>query len=149
MDLTLYFAYGSNLHVDQMHARCPTARLFARATLPGYQLAFRGASAYWGGAVATLGRSKTRSVPGVLYAMRSADLEDLDHFEGHPLYYERRLRTVVDEQGARWQAHVYILPASRAPAGLPGLKYVEVIAEAYGRHGFDLRHLKRALRRAA
>ena len=119
MDPTLYFAYGSNLDPGQMRARCPTALPFALATLPHHDLTFRGASADWGGAVASLRRSKTRNVRGVLYAMRSADLEDLDHFEGHPVYYRRLLRTVIDDHGTRWPAHVYILPAKRAPEGLP------------------------------
>ena len=149
MDLTLYFAYGSNLDLAQMQSRCPSARYFARATLPRHDLVFRGTSAHWGGAVASLRPSKTRSTSGVLYAMRSADLVGLDYFEGHPRYYRRRLRTVVDERGTRWAAHVYILPAKLAPVGMPGRKYLEVLALAYGEHGFDIRALKRAVRRAA
>jgi hypothetical protein len=73
-----------------------------------------------GGAVASIPTGKTGAVRGVLYAMRSEDLARLDRFKGHPFYYERRLRTVIDDHGVRWQAHVYILPASRAPAGIQG-----------------------------
>lgn len=149
MDLTLYFAYGSNLDYDQMRERCPTARFFARATLPRYDLVFRGASMRWGGAVASLRASKTRNTSGILYVMRPADLNALDRFEGHPRYYRRRLRTVVDEHGTRWPAHVYFLPAKRAPQGMPGREYLAVMATAYGEHGFDVRALKRAVRRAA
>lgn len=149
MDLTLYFAYGSNLDPEQMRARCASARPFALATLPRHQLVFRGASAHWGGAVASLRRAKQGAVRGVLYAMRSLDLLALDRFEGHPFFYERYLRTVIDDHGARWQAHVYILPTSRARVGAPAERYLRVIADAYRRHGFDSRALRRALARGA
>lgn len=149
MDLTLTFAYGSNLDPAQMRSRCPSARPLAIGTLPRHELVFRGASARWGGAVASVRAVKDGAVRGVLYALRPDDLAALDRFEGHPIYYERRLRSVIDDYGARWPAHVYILPAARAPIGLPGAKYLKVIAEAYGRHGFDVHPLRRAVRKAA
>jgi len=40
MSLTLYFAYGSNLHVGQFKRRCPGAVVVGRARLPDHQLAF-------------------------------------------------------------------------------------------------------------
>lgn len=149
MDLTLYFAYGSNLDPEQMRARCTSARPVTLATLPRHQLIFRGSSAHWGGAVASVRRAKQGAVRGVVYAMRSSDLRELDRFEGHPFYYERYLRTVVDDHGTRWQAHVYVLPVSRAPVGAPAERYLRVIADAYRRHGFDPRALGRALARSA
>ena len=38
---TLYFAYGSNLNLDQMARRCPDAEPVGRVRLDGYRLAFR------------------------------------------------------------------------------------------------------------
>jgi gamma-glutamylcyclotransferase (GGCT)/AIG2-like uncharacterized protein YtfP len=38
----LYFAYGSNLHVEQMSRRCPLAVSLGRMRLPGWRLIFRG-----------------------------------------------------------------------------------------------------------
>src|SRR2546430_17609434 len=49
MTQLLYFAYGSNLSVRQMRARCATARVDARAGLRNHALAFGGFSEGWGG----------------------------------------------------------------------------------------------------
>ena len=40
--MTLYFAYGSNLWKRGMLTRCPQARPFLAARLPGYRLQFQG-----------------------------------------------------------------------------------------------------------
>lgn len=38
----LYFAYGSNINLDQMDMRCPDARVVGTVVLEGYELLFRG-----------------------------------------------------------------------------------------------------------
>lgn len=38
----IYFAYGSNLHVEQMARRCPRAKPIQRFKLHGWRLVFRG-----------------------------------------------------------------------------------------------------------
>ena len=38
----LYIAYGSNLNLEQMRCRCPTAEVVDKATLDGWRLRFRG-----------------------------------------------------------------------------------------------------------
>ena len=47
----IYLAYGSNLNLDQMAYRCPTATILGTSELNGYRLLFRGGH---GGAVATV-----------------------------------------------------------------------------------------------
>ena len=65
------FAYGSNLVAEQMRHRCPSATRGAMpAQLPGWRLAFSGWSAGWGGAVATVERSKGSTVEGVVWWVR-------------------------------------------------------------------------------
>lgn len=140
-DLTLYFAYGSNLDPQQMIQRCPTARLFSLGELRQHQLLFRGRSARWDGAVATIRRGPG-IVRGVIYAMRSSDLVRLDGHEGHPFYYEREFRDVIDSHGEKWRCHTYVLPAEKALIGLPSSRYLRVIAEGYRRYGFDHRNLR-------
>ena len=39
---TLYFAYGSNINLDQMAFRCPDATVIGPVTLENYELLFRG-----------------------------------------------------------------------------------------------------------
>ena len=38
----LYFAYGSNINLNQMAVRCPAAQVVGPAVLDGYELLFRG-----------------------------------------------------------------------------------------------------------
>lgn len=37
----LYFAYGSNINLNQMDMRCPNARVIGPVVLEGYELLFR------------------------------------------------------------------------------------------------------------
>ena len=39
-----YIAYGSNLNLEQMARRCPTAKMIGSTTLKNYRLMFRGGS---------------------------------------------------------------------------------------------------------
>ena len=39
-----YIAYGSNLNLEQMARRCPTAKVVGSTTLKNYRLMFRGGS---------------------------------------------------------------------------------------------------------
>lgn len=56
----LYIAYGSNLNLEQMKHRCPTAEVVGKSTLRGWRLRFRGGAH---SAVATIERGKDFSVP--------------------------------------------------------------------------------------
>jgi gamma-glutamylcyclotransferase (GGCT)/AIG2-like uncharacterized protein YtfP len=140
---TVYLAYGSNLSVCQMRARCPGARPIARAVLEGYALAFAGYSRRWGGPVATVVPARGARVHGLLYELPSSDLHTLDRFEGAPVAYERRVRIVLDERGHRRRAHLYVHRDEGGDA-LPPLRYVERIRLAYRRLGFSTSVLPRA-----
>jgi gamma-glutamylcyclotransferase (GGCT)/AIG2-like uncharacterized protein YtfP len=142
----LIFAYGSNLDAAQMRRRCPSAAFAGRAALRGYQLAFAGHSAAWGGAVATLLPARAGLVQGALYRLSLADRLLLDRYEGVPLVYQRVGVSLRDEHGRRRRAHVYVL-TGRTP-GAPSARYLAVITRAYARLGFDRRALYAALRNA-
>ena len=43
-DNTLYFAYGSNINLNQMEHRCPDASVVGPVFLDNYELLFRGAA---------------------------------------------------------------------------------------------------------
>lgn len=145
----LYFAYGSNLDLAQMRARCPTATPIGPATLPGVRLVFAGHSPTRGGGVATVERDADAQVQGLLYALTEEDLALLDRCEGVPFTYDRVLKTVVDEHGRRRRAQVYRLAPDLAEEALPGPRYFDLIARAYERLGFDRAPLSRAADRAA
>ena len=42
MSKKLYIAYGSNLNLEQMKFRCPTAKLVGKGTIENYELQFKG-----------------------------------------------------------------------------------------------------------
>ena len=42
MEKPLYFAYGSNINLNQMRYRCPDASVYGQAVLDNYDLRFRG-----------------------------------------------------------------------------------------------------------
>ena len=144
MNPVLYFAYGSNLDDDQMHARCAGARLVGRAVLPNYALAFGGFSHRWGGAVASVVRSKGARVEGLLYELGDVDLRALDRFEGHPFAYERVVRFVLDEHGRRRRVMTYLQPEDTFEAWTPPQGYFAVLWRAYARLGFDFAPLAAA-----
>lgn len=145
--MALYFAYGSNLSLQQMRARCPNARPYGRAFLAEYALTFAGHSATWGGAVATLTPDPERETPGLLYQIDDQDLARLDGFEGHPFVYRRQRKVVQSEDGTSVVAHVYVLEGRRIAA--PSDSYAQVIRDGYRRLDFDVDELTRAIRSAS
>lgn len=56
----LYIAYGSNLNLEQMKHRCPTAEVVGTAELKNWRLWFRGGNH---SAVATIERERGFTVP--------------------------------------------------------------------------------------
>ena len=65
--MSLYFAYGSNLDVQQMQHRCAEAvRLVAPGCLRGYTLAFNAYASSWGGGVADVVIAPQQEYLGIL-----------------------------------------------------------------------------------
>ena len=60
-----YFAYGSNMNLEQMKYRCPAAEVVENVRLEDYRLAFRGRAP--GNGVATVLPEKGSCVEGVLW----------------------------------------------------------------------------------
>jgi len=141
MQQLIYFAYGSNLSVRQMRARCATARVDARAVLRNHALAFGGFSERWGGPVATLLPVRGAEVEGLLYVLQPADLRSLDRHEGHPFVYERVKLPVTDEHGRRRRAEVYVQRRAILGGFSPPPRYARVLRRAYKRFGFDTSRL--------
>jgi gamma-glutamylcyclotransferase (GGCT)/AIG2-like uncharacterized protein YtfP len=138
----LYFAYGSNLDEDQMHERCPGSAVVSAGRLNGHSLVFAGHSQLWDGAVATVVPSRGH-VPGLLYRITRTDLSALDHYEGYPKTYTRAERDVTDGRARVVSAITYFLPEALLVQGEPSELYVDVLAEAYRKWGFDRRRLSR------
>jgi hypothetical protein len=142
----LYFAYGSNLDLEQMRERCPWSEPLCAARLRRHRLAFAGHSALWDGGVATLVADPFGHVDGVLYALTDNDIAALDRWEGHPNVY-RRERVSVRAGSRGLSAYTYIRSAN--PPANPSAEYLSRIERAYRRHQFDVAALREALQGAA
>jgi gamma-glutamylcyclotransferase (GGCT)/AIG2-like uncharacterized protein YtfP len=100
----LYFAYGSNLDVEQMEVRCPGSRPLVRARLHDHRLAFTHLSRRWGGGAADIVPEQGESVWGALYELDREHLESLDRFEGG---YDSLVVRVDSEGAAPYSARTY------------------------------------------
>ena len=140
----LYFAYGSNLELEQMRRRCPGSRLVGVATLAGYELAFVGHSYSRSGAVATVRKTGVGArVHGVLYEMTPADWRSLDRYEGYPEVYRREVVRVLNRAGWHLDAVVYI--RNNGDQGAPSPAYRRIVQGGYRAHGLPREFLDHAL----
>ncbi len=139
MDKKLYIAYGSNLNLEQMAYRCPTAKVMGASTINGWRLLFRGSRT---GAVATVEPFKGGSVPVLMWELTPEDEAALDRYEGWPFLY-RKETVEAQLNGKTVMAMVYIMNEGR-PFGQPSCYYYTTILEGYRDAGFDLDILRRA-----
>lgn len=78
-----YLAYGSNLSVERMQARCPNAVAFGLALIPGYRLLFKKSKT---GSYATIEQDANCCVPALVYKISEYDETLLNRYEGCPKY---------------------------------------------------------------
>ena len=135
----LYIAYGSNMNVEQMAYRCPTARVKGTGTIVDWKLTFRGSD---GGAVATIEPSEKGEVPMLLWDIEPSDEVALDQYEGYPWFYRKETIVAIVE-GISVEAMVYIMNEGR-PIGNPSQRYYETIRQGYESAGLDEEYLKKA-----
>lgn len=129
----LYIAYGSNLNLEQMRHRCPTAEVVGKSTLRGWRLRFRGGAH---SAVATIERDKDFSVPVLVWQIHPGDELALDRYEGFPFLYRKEMLRLIVE-GKKVSAMVYIMNKVGRPYGIPSVGYYDTIFQGYQSAGFD------------
>ena len=135
-----YIAYGSNLNLEQMAKRCPTAEVVKATYLQNYRLMFRGK----GTAVATIEKRRGNKVPVLIWRLQPNDEHNLDIYEGYPhLYRKEMLKVTVD---GRWvRAMVYIMNGALHPYDTPSRSYFDIIRQGYEDAGFDAKILRHAV----
>lgn len=132
----LYIAYGSNLNLEQMAHRCPTAQVVGATTLKNWRLMFY--------SVATIERHKGGEVPILVWRIKPRDEQALDRYEGWPcLYRKERLRATVN--GRRVYAMAYIMNTDGRRYCAPGNGYLWTIHQGYLDAGFGLEVLLKAV----
>jgi gamma-glutamylcyclotransferase (GGCT)/AIG2-like uncharacterized protein YtfP len=144
MSKKLYLAYGSNLNLEQMAHRCPTAKVVGKAEINNMQLLFRGPH---DGAVATIEPRKGSAVPVLIWEITPEDEEALDRYEGFPFLY-RKENFKVSLDGKKVSAMAYVMNEGR-PLGTPRCHYYSIILEGYKVAGFDVDILRTAVKRSA
>lgn len=142
MSERLYFAYGSNINLDQMARRCPNAEVVGPATLNGYRLAFRSQSG-----VATILPAPAKQVKGLLWRLTPECEQSLDRYEGHPhFYYKDERINVLDKAGKEYTVMAYVMSREfEWEPHMPSMPYYMGIAEGYKQNGIPFRHLHNAL----
>ncbi|MFB1294973.1 poly-gamma-glutamate hydrolase family protein [Mycobacterium sp. pW049] len=128
-----YFAYGSNLCVQQMALRCPDATDPRRATLADHDWLINERG------VATVEPFSGSEVHGVVWQVSDRDLATLDSAEGVPVRYRRDEMTVLTEAGPS-TAWVYI--DHRVEPGPPRPGYLERILDGAHHHGLPGRWIQ-------
>ena len=144
MSETLYFAYGSNINLQQMAVRCPDAQVEEPAMLEGYELLFRGNGSSFG--VATISPKEGSQVQGLLWKITPYCELSLDIYEGYPRLYEKQAITLRTNFGKQIQAMVYVMTheKERLPT-MPTRSYYTGIQEGFRQNGLPEQTLKDAL----
>lgn len=128
-----YFAYGSNLCVQQMARRCPGAVNPRPATLADHDWLINQRG------VATVEPFDGSEVHGVVWQVTDHDLATLDSAEGVPVRY-RRDRLVVHTDDGPAEAWVYI--DHRVDPGPPRPGYLERIVDGAVHHELPFRWIE-------
>ena len=146
MKKRLNVAYGSNLNLDQMASRCPTAKIFGKGILKGYRLLFKGRV---DGAYCTIEKKRGGKVPVVIWELEPEDEKALDFYEGYPRFYEKEDVKVTLEDGSFIMAMVYIMTdkvLDRIHLNLPSRSYLEIVKVGYQAAGFNEKILEDAFK---
>ena len=140
----LYFAYGSNINLDQMAYRCPAAQMVGPVLLENYELLFRGNAN--GNGVATIKPKEGQQVYGLLWRITPDCERSLDIYEGYPRLYEKESVAVRDSAGRQLAVMAYVMTDGdrwRSPA-LPSEYYYQGILDGYRQIGLPTQALKQA-----
>lgn len=132
----LYFAYGSNMNLNQMAFRCPDAEVVDTVRLEGYRLAF--CMNGGGNGVATIIPAEGSCVDGVLWRISEQDEQHLDHYEGFPYLYGKEPVTVTNRNGQQREIMAYTMnsPYKDTPA-MPSRAYLEGILNGCQQNGLE------------
>lgn len=141
----LYIAYGSNLNVEQMAKRCPTATIYATGVLEDFRLAFKGG--VFNGYL-TIEPAKGSKVPVVIWRISELDEVALDQFEGYPkLYMKKEMPFKLDHE-IQDIGFAYIMNEG-FNYKLPTETYLNTIEKGYNDFHFDYNAIVEAYKYSA
>jgi len=135
-----YIAYGSNLNLEQMARRCPTARVIGKGEIRDHELLFRG---YRTSAVATVEPKAGSSVPVLIWEIGPEDERSLDIYEGYPRLYDKEMLVVETEKGSE-SIMAYVMTEGHK-IGVPSCHYLDTIIAGYQNAGFEVERLLKSM----
>lgn len=138
----LYFAYGSNINLDQMAQRCPDAQVVGPVTLENYELLFRGNLR--GAGVATIAPKEGSVVYGLLWKITPECERSLDHYEDYPHLYGKEPVMVRDREGHEYTVMAYVMTELYKEPSIPSHYYYNGILDGYRQIGLPTQPLKQA-----
>jgi gamma-glutamylcyclotransferase (GGCT)/AIG2-like uncharacterized protein YtfP len=133
--MVLYFAYGSNLSLDQMGRRCPGSRMLDTGFIEDHELSFTTYADRWKGGVADIIEKKGSKVWGLVYELSMEDLSSLDYYEGFPDLYRRKKVKVFGRKGEYGEVWTYFVVEKKGYIP-PSRIYFEIIYDAARVFGF-------------
>ena len=136
----IYIAYGSNMNLEQMHRRCPSAVKLGTGVI-GWELKF------FRGGYADIIPSDTKKTPVVVWDIKKMDEMSLDQYEGYPKFYRKEENiTVKMDDGQVIEGMAYIMNNEYKYPTIPRLDYYITVFEGYHDNGIDYDILEEALR---
>lgn len=134
----LYVAYGSNMNLEQMEKRCPTATLVGVGVIKNYSLIFRGVP----NSYATIEKDFGQEVPVLVWDIQPQDEVNLDEYETYPKLY-RKEDIKVELESETVTGMVYIM--NDMPIALPDDEYYYGIIDGYKANNIDTKPMELAL----
>jgi gamma-glutamylcyclotransferase (GGCT)/AIG2-like uncharacterized protein YtfP len=138
-----YFAYGSNMFIDQKEGRTGRIRQAIRCRLMGFRFAFNkrgsGRQVY-----ANIAPDDAAEVWGVIYLCNLKAIQEMDRYEGVAGgNYERILVTVEKESGEKVEAITYVAGgAFVCNPGNPSVEYLERIVSGARHHSLPDQYVR-------
>lgn len=130
-----YFAYGSNLNLEQIKHRCKDAIKVGSVILKGYELEFR----YY----LTIKENKNSDVPLGIFKISSDDELNLDVYEGYPHFY-RKEKLSIDFNDEKITGIIYIMNKNTRNVMPPNQTYLNTCLKGYQDFDFDEKYLRLA-----
>jgi gamma-glutamylcyclotransferase (GGCT)/AIG2-like uncharacterized protein YtfP len=128
--MSIYFAYGSNINLEQMKLRCPKAKVLVKYQLKDYQFLINTRG------VATIIPNLNCLVEGVLWSLTTECERSLDKYEGvkRNLYTKEQIRI-----NDRLMAIVYLACDCSPGNSRPG--YLEKIIQSAQELSFSVNYV--------
>lgn len=141
----LFFAYGSNMNLGQIRARCSNPVMISTARLVNHRLVFCGHSDVWDGGVETVEPMLGYEIWGVLFSLSSLNWERLDlwqdaRMDGGGMYFHFPV-TVLDPEGKVHNVRIYKKDV-QGNATDPSREYLEHIVQGAVNNGLPREYIE-------